>query len=42
MSTVLDERKPLRDSILWKLQQSFYDKVNIRCVGAAADAKGRT
>ena len=31
MSHVLDERKPLRDSILWKLQAAFYDQINIRC-----------
>lgn len=31
MSHVLDERKPLRDSILWRLQSSFYDRINIRC-----------
>lgn len=30
MSTVLDERKPLRDSILWDLQKSFYDKVSVK------------
>ncbi len=30
-AVVLDERKPLRDSILWQLQSSFYDKVSIRC-----------
>ncbi len=27
---VLDERKPLRESILWALQSSFYDKTSIR------------
>jgi hypothetical protein len=31
MTHVLDERKPLRDSILWRLQASFYDRINIRC-----------
>lgn len=30
MSHVLDERKPLPESILWDLQSSFYDKINIR------------
>jgi hypothetical protein len=30
-AVVLDERKPLRESILWQLQSSFYDKVAIRC-----------
>jgi hypothetical protein len=26
----LDEAKPLRDSLLWKLQTSFYDRLNIK------------
>lgn len=27
----LEGPRPLRDSILWKLQDAYYDRVNIRC-----------
>lgn len=30
MAVVLDSQKPLRDSLLWALQDAFYDQVNIR------------
>lgn len=31
MSNVLDDEKPLQDSIIWELQKSYYDNINIKC-----------
>lgn len=30
MSIVLDSQKPLRESLLWQLQDAFYERVNIK------------